>query len=168
MTQEKLTTDLQDLDRKFGMILFLLMLIEGFLGFMLYFIHENSIFLWLGIVLIIFGGFGAFLFRIKKFSKMDLKEVELWRFICAIVGFSFIGIVWWFLPIPISEIAVKLFLSCITFSWTGIFIIWTVILHKKKKKEGPPCPNCFETTKYISENERFYCEHCQKYFKRKN
>lgn len=166
MTQEKLTAGFQDFDRKFGIILFLLILIEGFLGFMLYFIYENSIFLWFGIVLIICGGFGAFLFRIKKFSKMDLREYELWRFICAIIGFSFTGIMWWFLAIP--EIAVKLFLSCIPFSWAGMFTIWTVILYRKKKKEGPPCPNCFETTKYISEDKRYYCEHCQKYFKRKN
>ncbi len=107
----------------------------------------------------------------KTYSELKFLTISV---VLINVTFIFLS----FLPLLVIEFDV------VNFSWPlseignwfylfeGIFLCGlSYIIHSRRRTlriEHTPCPTCSHPLKYIREDQKYYCENCRKYFKRKN
>jgi len=137
---------------------------------------------------LVFGCFWVGLYLSARARKQAIPEDQLGEIIektygefkfmalsIVLIGVTFL--ILYFLPLLIVE------LDIINFSWplleiatwfyltVGItFCVIAYIFHSRRtilRMERLPCPNCNEPLQYFREEKQYYCEKCQKHYKRK-
>jgi hypothetical protein len=132
MSTLKSDDNLNKLDRKFGWLLALTLIIDGIVTLILQFFYFDLTLIALTIMFFIFGVMMSFILIIKP-KKTDFWPHSLVPSIIIVIILSVIAVVFWFLPVYRS---IDLFLL----SLDGLLILWTILLQRQTRKAASNKP----------------------------